>query len=110
MNAVNIYGLKERDMQTLSAIFSKYSEVHKVVLFGSRAKGIYHSGSDIDIAIMDTDISYRLLRRIKSDIADSSLPYTVDLVNFLSLTNEALKEHILRVGKIFFTANSQVSS
>ncbi|GHT77173.1 DNA polymerase [Bacteroidia bacterium] len=103
MKLINKYGLKERDMQTLSGIFGQYDEVQKAVLFGSRAKGVYHLGSDIDIAIVDKNIPYRTLRKIKSDISDSSLPYNVDLVNFSTLTNPELKEHISHVGKVFYT-------
>jgi predicted nucleotidyltransferase len=92
-------------MQTLSDIFNKYKDVKKVLLFGSRANGLYHSGSDIDMAILDENIPYQLVRKIKNDISDSSLPYHVDLVNYSTLTNPALKEHIIRVGKILYSVN-----
>ena len=97
------YGLNQRDMQTISSILSKYDEVKNVLIFGSRAKGQYHSGSDIDIAIVDKNICYQTVRKIKSEFSDSSLPYNVDLVNFATLTNEDLKNHILRVGKPFYS-------
>ncbi|MDR0543309.1 MAG: hypothetical protein LBH19_14005 [Dysgonamonadaceae bacterium] len=53
----------------------------------------------MDIAIIDKDIPLQIIRKIKSDFSDSSLPYYVDLVNFATLTNSGLKEHIVRVGK-----------
>jgi len=108
MQNTNKYGLNKRDMQTLSNIFSKYEDVRKVLLFGSRAKGSYYPGSDIDMAIVDNNISYQILRKIKSDISDSSLPYNVDLVNFSTLTNPALKEHISRVGKVLYSVNKGI--
>jgi predicted nucleotidyltransferase len=43
------YGLPERTLNTLDLIFRKYSGAKEAVLYGSRAKGKYHSGSDIDI-------------------------------------------------------------
>jgi predicted nucleotidyltransferase len=103
MQNTDKYGLNSRDIQTLSDIFDKYEDVKTVLLFGSRAKGLYHPGSDIDMAIVEKNIPYRLLRKIKSDISDSSLPYNVDLVNYSTLTNPALKEHISRVGKILYS-------
>ena len=103
----NSYGLNQRDMQTISSILSKYDEVKNVLIFGSRAKGVYHSGSDIDMAIVNKNIQYQTLRKIKSDFSDSSLPYNVDLVNFVTLTNEDLKSHILRVGKPFYSVESK---
>ena len=102
----NNYGLDQRDMQTISGILSKYNEVKNVLIFGSRAIGRYHSGSDIDIAIIDKNICYQTLREIKSDFSDCSLPYNVDLINFATLTNEELKNHILRVGKPFSSVDN----
>jgi len=103
----NNYGLNRREMQTISGILSKYDEVKNVLIFGSRAKGEYHSGSDIDIAIIDKDTRYQTLRNIKNDFSDSSLPYNVDLINFSTLTNEDLKNHILRVGKPFYSVENK---
>ncbi len=102
----NNYGLNQRDMQTISSIFSKYDEVKKALIFGSRAKGKYHPGSDIDIAIIDKDVWYRTMRMIKNDFSESSLPYNVDLVNFATLTNEDLKNHILRAGKPLYSVEN----
>jgi len=106
MQETDKYGLNKRDMRTLSDIFGKYEDVKKVLLFGSRAKGSYYPGSDIDMAIIDNNVSYQVLRRIKNDISESSLPYNVDLVNFSTLTNLSLIEHIHRVGKVFYSAES----
>ena len=103
MQNTNKYGLNRRDMQTLSDIFGKYEDVKKVLLFGSRAKGSYYTGSDIDMAIVDNNISYQVLRKIKNDISESSLPYNIDLINFSTLTNPSLKEHISRVGKVLYS-------
>jgi len=103
----NNYGLSPRDMQTISSIFGKYNEVKDALIFGSRAKGQYHSGSDIDIAIIDNNVWYKTLREIKNDFSESSLPYNVDLVNFATLTNEDLKNHILRVGKPLYSIENK---
>ena len=102
----NNYGLNQRDMRTILSILSKYDKVKNALIFGSRAKGQYHSGSDIDIAIIDENIWHQTLRKIKNDFSDSSLPYNVDLVNFSTLTNEDLKNHILRVGKPLYSVEN----
>jgi hypothetical protein len=36
------------------------------------------------------------------EFQESSLPYTVDVVNYPLVENHAFKEHIERVGKVFF--------
>ena len=48
------YGLSDRTLNTLHAIFCKYPGVRQAVLYGSRAKGNYHGGSDIDLSLKKT--------------------------------------------------------
>jgi uncharacterized protein len=96
------HGLTARDIQTIFGIFAQYQEVKNVVLFGSRAKGTYHSGSDIDLAIMDDNITDELLRRLSNAFEESSLPYKADLVSYHTITSEELRAHIDRVGKVFY--------
>ncbi|MDR0941424.1 MAG: nucleotidyltransferase domain-containing protein [Bacteroidales bacterium] len=93
-------------MHTIVSILSNYDEVKQVLIFGSRAKGSYHTGSDIDMAIMGNTVWDETLRNIKNDFDDSSLLYNVDIVNFETLTNEDLKNHILRVGKLIYSVDA----
>lgn len=98
MNKKDSFGLSDRDMKTLRDIFKKYPDVKNVFVFGSRAKGTYKQGSDIDLAIMNEGITDTYIRKMKSDFEDSSLPYIVDLVNYPTLKHPELKHHIDRVG------------
>ena len=53
----------------------------KVWLFGSRAKGTHKNNSDIDLAISSRSKRARqALVQVKTDLEDSDLPYTVDVV------------------------------
>lgn len=98
----NKYGLTQRDMATIQSIFEAYPEVKKACLFGSRAKGSYRFGSDVDLAIMNKGVEPRRLARLKSDFEESSLPYNIDLVDFTRLDNREFIDHIQRVGVAFF--------
>lgn len=98
----NLFGLTDRNILTLHDIFDKYPEVLEVNIFGSRAKGNYKTGSDIDLAIMNQEVNQKTIARILSDCADSSLPFKVDLVAFHSLKTNEFIEHIIRVGKLFY--------
>ncbi|MCU0424264.1 MAG: nucleotidyltransferase domain-containing protein [Candidatus Kapabacteria bacterium] len=71
-------------------------------IFGSRAKGTYSQGSDIDLAIMNDDVSNETVRCIKSACDESSLPYMVDVLHAPSLRNNDVREHIERVGTVFY--------
>ncbi len=106
----NTYGLTQRDMAAIWFIFEGYPEVKMVYLFGSRAKGNYRPGSDIDLAIMNEGVSAKKLAKLKSDFEDSNLPYNVDLVDFNQLENRGFIDHIKRVGIPFFKRSELVSS
>lgn len=98
----NRFGLTERDMKTITSILSNYSEVQKVDLFGSRAKGNYKLGSDIDLVVMNKGLSSKTLLNISRDFEESLLPYFVDIVSFHDITNQDFTDHIERVGTPFF--------
>lgn len=97
-----MYGLRDDTVVKLREIFSSFDQVHKVILFGSRAKGDYHEGSDIDFAIIGDGIDLSLLHRIELETDRLYLPYQVDLIDYQHIMNEDLKAHIERVGKLFF--------
>lgn len=91
------YGLSDANGQRVSDVFSRFSEVHEAVLFGSRAKGNYKSGSDIDLAVKGS-VSKDVLSRLLTAFEETVLPYFVDVVVYDNIKNEALREHIDRVG------------
>jgi uncharacterized protein len=95
-------GLSERDTNALVAVFKQHSAIEEIWIFGSRAKGNYKKGSDIDLAIMNKGVSEREVNRIKTEIEESSLPYIIDLIDFTTLQHRELKEHIERVGVSFY--------
>ena len=45
------YGLKNIIIENINNIFSQYPQIEKAVLYGSRAKGNYKTGSDIDLVL-----------------------------------------------------------
>ncbi len=102
-------GLTQRDVETLYCIFQKYPEVKLVYIFGSRAKGNYKQGSDIDFAIMNEGIKPDTITHIRGDIDESSLPYFVDILDYPKLSHKELKEHIDRVGIEFYNRDKQLN-
>lgn len=96
-----IFGLGKEVVSQINSIFAKYPLIKRVVIYGSRAKGNYKNGSDIDLTIIG-DIDFSLLQRIDNEIDDLLLPYTVDLSVYSDIQNIELIEHIKRVGKDFY--------
>jgi len=74
--------------------------VKEIILFGSRAKGNFQKGSDIDIAVVADSLRFDELNRMRAALAELVIPYHVDIIDFNKITNYQLKEHILRVGQV----------
>jgi len=71
-------------------------------LFGSRAKGTYHAGSDVDIALFGDDLCLNDILDLSVEIEKLSMPYKFDLIINSSIKEIALLDHIKRVGMILF--------
>jgi predicted nucleotidyltransferase len=97
------YGLPDRTLDTLDAIFRKYSGIKEAILYGSRAKGKCRRGSDIDLSLKTNETFTRTdLLHIAGDFDDSDMPYFVDVSIYDKLSNPDLKDHINRVGKVLY--------
>ena len=96
------FGLKDSVIEKIQKIFLKYHQIKKVILYGSRAKGNYKNGSDIDITLIGDHIDLTLLNKISNDIDDLLLPYSFDISIFEQLTNQDLVKHIKRIGIDFY--------
>jgi uncharacterized protein len=96
------FGLKERTINQINQVFKLYPDIDKVVLYGSRAKGTYRNGSDIDLTIISDNLTYEQLNRIETQLDELSLPYSIDLSLFQHIDNPGLIEHINRIGQVFY--------
>lgn len=96
-------GLKEKDIEYIINSLRKFSEVEKAVIFGSRAKGNYKIGSDIDLAIYGEKITFDVVSKIHYLLEDTGpLPYCVDVIDYSHLEHEELKKHIDRIGEVIY--------
>jgi predicted nucleotidyltransferase len=98
------FGLKEADLNYIISIIGNFNEIEKAVIFGSRAKGNYKPGSDIDIAIYGENINFDTISALHSLLEDQGpLPYLFDIVDYTHLNHKELKDHIDRIGKLIFS-------
>ncbi|MDF1579409.1 MAG: nucleotidyltransferase domain-containing protein [Desulfuromonadales bacterium] len=96
-------GLTAEDMAVIVAAIKSFPDVRKVILFGSRAKGSYRPGSDIDLAIEAGHSGHSTAIRLAAKLnEESSLPYMFDVVDLSGIAEESLLEHIQRVGKVIY--------
>ncbi len=100
------FGLEGATIDKIRAVLAQYPEVEKAVIYGSRAKGNYKSGSDIDLSLVGETLTEDRLLQLENRLDDLMLPYLFDLNRFHSLQNGALIEHIERVGKVFYSRDA----
>jgi predicted nucleotidyltransferase len=97
------YGLKNAAIRKIRAVFARYPQVEKAVLYGSRAKGSHKNGSDIDLTLYGSeDLTLNVLNKITDELDDLLLPYTIDLSIFRDISDTDVIEHIKRAGVMFY--------
>ncbi|MFT9495327.1 nucleotidyltransferase domain-containing protein [Anaerosolibacter sp.] len=97
------FGLKEDDLAYIIGKVKEFIEIEKAVIFGSRAKGNYRPGSDVDLAIYGDQITFDTISSLHARLEmQGPLPYFFDIVDYTHLDHKELKDHIDRVGKIIF--------
>lgn len=96
-------GLNPGVLNALQSELSRIPQVQQARVYGSRAKGNYRPGSDIDIALFGSALTPQHLLTLENRLDDLLLPYQIDLCHFESLQNPALIDHIQRVGIIIYT-------
>jgi len=99
---VEQFGLSTETIARVKEVFALYPEIERVVIYGSRAKGNYKPGSDIDLTLIGEHITEAMMLDLETRLDDLLLPYIFDLNRFSSLQNQALIEHIQRLGKPFY--------
>ena len=96
------FGLKESTIDSINAVFADHPQVEQVILYGSRAKGNYRRGSDIDLTIIGEGVTLSELLRIETELDDLLLPYKIDLSLLHKIQDPDLIDHIKRIGAIFY--------
>ncbi len=93
------YGLIDRDFIHINAAIQEFSEIEEVILFGSRAKGNYKKGSDVDLAIKGDRLTYEITARFADCLNEEKpLPYFFDVVHYEAIADPMLKADIDRIG------------
>lgn len=100
------FGLKPEVVEKPTQVFRQNARVEQVLIYGSRAKGNYRSGSDIDLTIKGKRLEWKDLQAIEQAIDNLLLPYKVDLSLYEQIDNKELLEHIDRWG-VEFKADEQ---
>ena len=77
-----MFGLSDEVIRDIRGVFERHGNIDEVILFGSRAKGNYSEGSDIDLAVKGNGLTFNQLMDINIQIEDLGLLYKVDVVDY----------------------------
>jgi predicted nucleotidyltransferase len=98
-----MFGLTPDTIKKIKQVFSKFENIQTVILYGSRAKGNYRKGSDIDITLIGENLNLNnSIYPLGEELEKLCLPYTFDISIFSKIDNEDLIDHINRAGKILY--------
>ena len=93
--------VQEAYKKKLIEIVGCYLPQCKIWLFGSRAKDLERSGSDIDLALDNgTKIPWEILMHMRTDIDESIIPMSVDLVDLQAVAQD-FKQKALSEGVVW---------
>ena len=96
------HGLSAATVEEIREVLARFPEVEKAVLYGSRAKGNFRLGSDVDLTLLGPCLTLKIVGRIQDELEDGLLPYRFDISILDQITQEDLIDHIRRVGVPFY--------
>ncbi len=102
MKTITDDGLKIRYKKTIIETILRNKEVEKIVLFGSRATGMFTPCSDIDLVIFGSELTFDDQANIIENIKNLTVPYQVDVLIFHQIENNALLAEIKKDGVLWY--------
>ena len=57
-------GLNQTEIKEILKTVIQFPEIEKTVVFGSRAKGNFKKGSDVDLAVKGKNITYKVIAKV----------------------------------------------
>lgn len=104
------FGLGDKVIEQINEVFAHYPEIEKVIIYGSRAKGNYKVGSDIDLCLFGKKLDTKIQNKINQNLYDLSIPYEVDLSIHHLIDNVEFLDHIKRIGINFGTPKLKIGT
>lgn len=100
-------GLPQPAVAGLHKVFSGEPRIQQVVLYGSRARGGYRTGSDIDLCVFAPQLNLSGLWALENRMDDLLLPWKIDLTLAHTLDDPALRARIESEGVVFYSPQQQ---
>lgn len=99
---MNVTGVSDALWDMIINVCTSFSSVKRIIVYGSRARGDYRTGSDIDIAIDAPNMTDAEFSRLWNSLDDLPIIYTMDIVHLQGLKNQPLLEAIAKEGRVIW--------
>jgi predicted nucleotidyltransferase len=104
-----MFGLYQEEIDEIIRVISMFPEIESAFIFGSRAKGNFRKGSDVDIVLTGNNADYHTTLNINNILnEDTLMPYHFDVIKYEDINNPDLKKHIQRVGKLIYKRSDKI--
>nr|WP_307730296.1 nucleotidyltransferase domain-containing protein [Duganella violaceicalia] len=94
--------MSESILDSLCEVFSRYSTIDSVMVYGSRAAGTYRPQSDIDLAVFAPTMSERDFGNLWNALDDLPILFRLDVIHWDHVTNDKLKQHARQHGALLY--------
>jgi len=90
-------------------VFRRIPAIVEVVLYGSRAKGNFRPGSDVDLALVGVDDDLQA-EAVAQELDELPLPYRFEVKAHGAIRYAPLRDHIARVGLTLYRREQDMST
>ena len=99
-----IPGLPDADSAAVLDVLKQQPALEQALLYGSRAMGRHHSGSDVDLCLVAPSLQLEDVLLLGARLDDLLLPWRFDLQLHHRIDHPGLLAHIERVGVALLNA------
>ncbi len=101
-------GLSPHEIDLIWRVFRRFPAIQEVRLYGSRAKGTYQPGSDIDLALIGVADAMQA-EAVADELNELPLPYRFDVKACGDIKYAPLRERIAHVGVSLYRQDPSTS-
>lgn len=92
-------GLSSQNLEEIKSICLANPKIETIILFGSRAKGTWKKGSDVNLCLRGVELQFSDIVEISYKLNEETLmPYMFDVLLWEKIKNQEIAEHIKRCG------------
>lgn len=99
------FGLSAEILNDLREVFSQFADIDRVLIYGSRARGDFRPGSDIDLAVLAPMMKPQEFSKLCMALDDLPIIFGLDVSLHHEVADQQLKHNMLADGVTLYNAD-----